>query len=72
MEVPIDAVDADQLPKDRGIKYEDIVRIVGNLYLDSQHLFLPVYFSPFVRMNHIISISRLLIPQVCGIRSKML
>ena len=38
MDIPVEAVDADQLPRDRGIQYEEVVRIVGSLYLDSQHL----------------------------------
>ena len=36
-QVPVDAVDADQLPRERGLKYDDIARIIGSLYLDSHH-----------------------------------
>ncbi len=34
MEVQIDAVDVDQLPRERGLQYDFIAKIVGSLYLD--------------------------------------
>lgn len=34
-QVPVEAVDADQLPKERAWTYEEIAAIVGSLYLDS-------------------------------------
>jgi len=35
--IPIQAVDADQLPREKGWSYDEIARIVGSLYLDSHH-----------------------------------
>jgi len=34
-QIPVDAVDPDQLPRERGLSYDEIARIVGSLYLDS-------------------------------------
>jgi len=35
LEIPVQAVSPDQLPAEKPIKWDDICRIVGNLYLDS-------------------------------------
>jgi len=35
--IPIQAVDADQLPREKGWTYDEIAAIVGSLYLDSHH-----------------------------------
>ena len=36
-QVPIEAVDADQLPHEKAWTYEEFAKIVGSLYLDSHH-----------------------------------
>ena len=33
--IPLDAMSADQLPREKGIQYDEVARIVGSLYLDS-------------------------------------
>jgi hypothetical protein len=38
MEVPIPAVDIDQLPLSRGLKYDEVARIVGHLYIECQRV----------------------------------
>jgi hypothetical protein len=35
--IPVQAVDADQLPRDKGLTYEEVTSILGSLYLDSHH-----------------------------------
>ena len=35
--IPVQAVDADQLPREKGWTYEEMSQIVGSLYLDSAH-----------------------------------
>ncbi len=35
--IPVQAVDADQLPREKGWTYEEMSSIVGSLYLDSHH-----------------------------------
>lgn len=35
--VPIDMVDADQLPRETALKYEELCMLVGSLYIDSNH-----------------------------------
>ncbi len=35
--IPVQAVDADQLPREKGWTYEEMASIVGSLYLDSTH-----------------------------------
>ena len=35
--IPVQAVDADQLPREKGLTYEEVSSIVGSLYLDSHH-----------------------------------
>ncbi len=35
--VPIDMVDADQLPRETALKYEEIALLVGSLYINSHH-----------------------------------
>ena len=35
--IPVQAVDADQLPREGGWTYEEMSSIVGSLYLDSAH-----------------------------------
>lgn len=35
--VPVQAVDADQLPREKGLTYEEVTSIIGSLYLDSHH-----------------------------------
>jgi len=35
--IPVQAVDADQLPREKGWTYEEMSSIVGSLYLDSAH-----------------------------------
>jgi hypothetical protein len=35
--VPIDMVDADQLPRETALKYEELCLLVGSLYIDSHH-----------------------------------
>lgn len=35
--VPIDMVDADQLPRETALKYEEIAFLVGSLYINSHH-----------------------------------
>jgi hypothetical protein len=35
--IPIQAVDADQLPREHGISYDEVAYIIGSLYLDSHH-----------------------------------
>jgi len=35
-QVPIPLVDIDKLPREKGWSYDDITRIVGNLYLESR------------------------------------
>jgi hypothetical protein len=35
--IPVQAVDADQLPREKGWTYEEMTSIVGSLYLDSAH-----------------------------------
>lgn len=34
--MPVQSVDADQLPQQKGISYSEVAKIVGSLYLDSQ------------------------------------
>jgi len=36
-QLPIQAVDADQLPREGGLSYDEVVSIIGSLYLDSHH-----------------------------------
>ena len=36
-QVPIDMVDADQLPRETALKYEEIALLVGSLYITSHH-----------------------------------
>lgn len=36
--IPMQAVDTDQLPRERGLKYDEVATIVGSLYLDSHHM----------------------------------
>ena len=36
-QLPIQAVDADQLPREGGLSYDEVATIVGSLYLDSHH-----------------------------------
>ena len=35
--IPVQTVDADQLPREKGFTYEEISSIIGSLYLDSHH-----------------------------------
>ena len=35
--IPVDMVSPDQLPKEKGLSYDEISRVVGSLYLDSHH-----------------------------------
>jgi len=35
--IPVQAVDADQLPREKGFTYEEMTSIIGSLYLDSAH-----------------------------------
>lgn len=35
--IPVQAVDADQLPREKGLTYEEVSSIIGALYLDSHH-----------------------------------
>jgi len=35
--VPMQTVEADQLPREKGWTYDEFARIVGSLYLDSHH-----------------------------------
>ncbi len=35
--IPVQAVDADQLPREKGFTYEEMTSIIGALYLDSAH-----------------------------------
>ncbi len=35
--IPVQAVDADQLPREKGWTYDEMTSIVGSLYLDSAH-----------------------------------
>ena len=35
--MPIEAVDADQLPRETALQYEELCLIVGSLYIDSHH-----------------------------------
>jgi predicted RNase H-like nuclease (RuvC/YqgF family) len=35
--IPVQSVDADQMPRERGWSYDEIATIVGSLYLDSHH-----------------------------------
>jgi len=35
--IPVQAVDADQLPREKGWTYEEFASIVGSLYLDTHH-----------------------------------
>ena len=36
-QMPIDMVDADQLPRETALKYEEIALLVGSLYINSHH-----------------------------------
>jgi hypothetical protein len=36
-QLPIQAVDADQLPREGGLSYDEVTSIIGSLYLDSHH-----------------------------------
>lgn len=36
-QIPIDVVDADQLPRETALKYEELCMLVGSLYIDSNH-----------------------------------
>jgi hypothetical protein len=36
-QVPIDMIDADQLPRETALKYEELCLLVGSLYIDSHH-----------------------------------
>jgi len=35
--IPVQTVDADQLPREKGFTYEEMTSIIGSLYLDSAH-----------------------------------
>lgn len=35
--VPIDMIDADQLPRETALKYEELCLLVGSLYINSHH-----------------------------------
>jgi predicted RNase H-like nuclease (RuvC/YqgF family) len=35
--IPVQSVDADQMPRERGWSYDELATIVGSLYLDSHH-----------------------------------
>ncbi len=35
--IPVQAVDVDQLPREKGFTYEEMTSIIGALYLDSAH-----------------------------------
>ncbi len=35
--IPLQAANAEQLPREKGWTYDEIARIVGSLYLDSHH-----------------------------------
>lgn len=35
-QIPFQSVDADELPKQKGLTYSEVARIVGSLYLDTQ------------------------------------
>jgi predicted RNase H-like nuclease (RuvC/YqgF family) len=35
--IPVQTVDADQLPREKGLTYEEVTSILGSLYLDSHH-----------------------------------
>lgn len=36
-QVPIDVVDADQLPRDSGISYKEMCSVIGDIYFRMQH-----------------------------------
>jgi len=36
-QVPVDAVGADQLPREKAWQFDDMAKIVGRLYLESRH-----------------------------------
>jgi len=36
-QLPIQAVDTDQLPREGGLSYDEVTSIIGSLYLDSHH-----------------------------------
>lgn len=35
--IPVQSVDADQLPREKGLAYDEVCKIIGSLYLDSHH-----------------------------------